>query len=110
MKRLQIFLGSSMFNAELNAGWAQKLADINSSFNFPHKLLKNLLILILSGFALSAVFAIPFYFWLGTKPEIVGEVVKNPALTTPLDFTMQKNPKYNTQYVYLQNAGYVLKD
>ncbi len=70
--------------------------------------MKRLLILILILLGLFFVF---FYFSLGTEPKLVGNYDgKNPPLTTSLDSVMQLNSKYKDQYVYVNGAGYVLKD
>ena len=57
---------------------------------------------------LMALFAIFFYFSLGTRPESAGEVGEAPN-TLHMDSVIKNNPtKY--PYVYLKEVGYVLKD
>jgi hypothetical protein len=51
------------------------------------------------------LFIIFFYFSLGTKPQIVGEEVANPKEGN-FNPILQKN----ASYVYVEGAGYVLKD
>jgi hypothetical protein len=59
-------------------------------------------------FILLALFAIFFYFSLGTEPKIVGEEVSPPPPTTSyLDAVIQKN---YPNYVYLEGIGYVQKN
>ncbi len=70
--------------------------------------MKRLLILILILLGLFFVF---FYFSLGSQPKFVGEYDgTNPPLKTSLDSTMQLNPTYKAQYVFVKGAGYVLRD
>lgn len=57
---------------------------------------------------LLALFILFFYFSLGTKPQFYGEVGEAPN-NSHLDSVIRQFPeKY--PYVYLKNAGYVLKD
>jgi Subtilase family len=67
--------------------------------------MRRLLIILL---ILLAFFAIFFYFSLGTEPDSYGEIDKAPN-NSHLDSVIRENPeKY--PYVYLKEAGYVLKD
>ena len=57
---------------------------------------------------LLAFFAIFFYFSLGTEPQFYTEAKETPT-DSHLDSVIKQNPeKY--PYVFLDNAGYVLKD
>jgi hypothetical protein len=55
------------------------------------------------------LFALFFYFSLGSKPQIIGEEDENPMVTTPLDSTIKNNAVY-ASYVYVRGTGYVLRD
>lgn len=67
--------------------------------------MRRLLILIL---ILLGLFSLFFYFSLGSQPQLVGKEVKAPTGTN-LDSTIKNNPEY-ASYVYVEGAGYVLKD
>ncbi len=57
---------------------------------------------------LLVIFALFFYFFLGTKPQSYGEVGEAPN-NSHLDSVIRKFPqKY--PYVYLKDVGYVLRD
>ena len=85
-----------------------KLKTVLSFKPFNQTIMKRLLILILILLGLFFVF---FYFSLGSQPKFVGDYDgKNPPLKNSLDSTMQLNPTYKAQYVYVNGQGYILKD